>query len=356
MRRLALGVVLLTTVACGTNLSSDGGTQQALLRTAPLATCTANQEEGCPAVKAEPCPAGQEPVIDYSSDCCAHLSCQPICAAPAICSTTPAPVCPVGTHLWIGTAVEDCCPAFRCDPDGTQCDPTKPAACTVDPPVCPGNAAPVVVGFSSECCAIYQCACGGAPPPVTSIPICGCTKPTCKPGESTVCAGTDPCGGPCTCQPQQPQCATNADCPAGEDCTMTCVGWGCAPAAGGSTGACSCPSGDASCQCDSAGSCTGQTCTSECVPVPPACDPMNPIACPMSLPACPGGQPPVVVGTDPASCCPIERCPVCPMTASPIACPLMPVCACAKQIGIDSTNCCPSYICGGIDPTTGQCL
>lgn len=362
MRKLALGTALLMVCACNSQQSSDV-TQQAVLRTAPLVTCTADQQKACPGVQPQTCPAGQQPVIDYSSDCCAHLTCQPICSSSASCPTTPAPACPPGTHLWIGTAVEDCCPAFRCDPDTAQCDPTKPIACTLAVPVCPGNVPPMVVGQSSECCPIYQCACDGGTS--TSTPVstdgCGCTKPVCKPGEATVCAGTDPCGGPCTCQQQQSNCTTDADCPSGESCNTVCVGWGCAtassPVVAGSAGAgaCSCPAGDATCQCDSSGSCTGQTCLSQCVPAP-ICDPTKPVACPMSILACSGGQQPVIVGTDATTCCPIQKCPICPTTAKAIACPMMPSCACTKQVGIDPNSCCPSYTCGSVDPATGNCL
>jgi len=375
MRVLALAMVLVTLAACGSQ-SGNTGTQQSHLRTAPLVTCTADQQKACPAVQAQTCTAGQEAVIDYSSDCCAHVTCQPVCQKTTACPMTPAPVCPPGTHIWIGTAVQDCCPAFRCDPDTTQCDPTKPTACTLAIPVCPGNVPPVVVGQSNDCCPIYQCACGVATSPSAAVlaATCGCTKPTCRPGETTVCAGTDPCGGPCTCQPQQAGCATDADCPTAQRCNVTCVGWGCATASGtgtvgaGATGTapsgtapsgipstCSCPSGDTSCHCDSAGNCTGQTCTSQCASTPPACDPTKPVACPMSLSACPGGQQPLVVGTDPVSCCPIQKCPACPMTASPVACPGM-FCKCAKQTGIDPNSCCPSYTCGSVDPGTGNCL
>jgi len=292
MRSLAL-LALLTVAACGSQHSSGLGTRQAVLRTPPVATCTADQQKVCPAVQALACPAGQEPVIDYSSDCCAHVTCQPICSASAPCPATPAPACPVGTHLWIGTAVEDCCPAFRCDPDA-PCDPTKGS-----------------------------------------------------------------------CQPPQPQCATDADCPAGERCEATCVGWGCATAggatvggtAGGSTAAgCACPPNDTTCSCDPSGTCTGQICTSHCAPASPACDPAKPPPCPMSFPACPGGQQPVAAGADPTTCCPIYKCPVCPMTASAIACPMIPVCKCATQVGIDPSTCCPSYACGSVDPATGNCL
>ena len=373
MRSLAL-VASLTVVACGSQHSSGSGTRQALLRTPPVATCTADQQKACPAMQALACQAGQEPVIDYSSDCCAHVTCQPSCSAPASRDTAPAPACPVGTHLWIGTAVEDCCPAFRCDPDGATCDPSKATACTLAIPTCAGGAPPVVVGRSSDCCPIYQCGCGLAsgpsaapnePAPVALPADCGCTRPTCKPGDITVCAGTDPCGGPCTCQPQQPQCTTDADCPAGERCDAICVGWGCATAggttAGGAAGGsaatgCTCPPNDTTCSCDPAGNCSGQTCTRQCVPASPTCDPAKPPPCPMSLPACPGGTQPVAAGTDPTTCCPTYKCSVCPMTATAIACPMMPVCKCATQVGINPSTCCPSYVCGDVDPATGSCL
>ena len=76
---------------------------------------------------------------------------------------TPAPACPAGTKLWIGTAVEDCCPAYRCEPDGTTCDPTRhdTVACTLALPYCGPNVEPVVVGQTADCCPIYQCPSSG---------------------------------------------------------------------------------------------------------------------------------------------------------------------------------------------------
>ena len=357
MRALALATALLVVAACDAK-SNNVATREARLRTSPLATCTVDQQKACPAIQVQSCPGGQQPVIDYSSDCCAHVSCQPICESATPCPLSPAPVCPPGTKIWIGTAVEDCCPAYRCDPDGTQCDPSKPAACTLAIPVCAGNAPPVVVGQTSDCCPIYQCPCGTATSSSNPVPVstCGCTEPTCRPGETAVCAGTDPCGGPCTCEPQQGTCTSDADCPSGQRCDVACVGWGCATGSG-SANACACPAGDPACSCDPAGNCAGQTCTAQCVPVPPKCDPTSPlVACPMVQLVCPGGQQPVVAGTDPTTCCPIQKCPICPLASTQVACPMIATCKCAAQVGIDPTTCCPSYTCGASDPATGNCL
>jgi hypothetical protein len=198
--------------------------------------CTAAQIQACPAVEVTHCPNGQEPVIDYSSDCCAHFTCQPICqVANRSCLMTPAPVCPAGTKLWIGTAVEDCCPAYRCEPDGTTCDPTRhaAAACTLALPYCGPNLEPVVVGQTSDCCPIYQCPCvttpiattdptTGAPlPPTMDVRYCGCTTPSCKAGEEVVCEGKDACMGPCSCQPARGICTNDANCAADERCDVS---------------------------------------------------------------------------------------------------------------------------------------
>jgi len=72
--------------------------------------------------------------------------------------------------------------------------------------------------------------------------------------------------------------------------------------------------------------------------------------------ACPGGQAPVPAGTDPTTCCPIEKCPVCSASATPVNCPMIPACACPVLGGVDPTTCCPSITCGSVDPTTGKCL
>src|SRR3954469_1649722 len=208
---------------------------EARLRNDLPGVCTAAQIKACPAVEVTRCPNGQEPVIDYSSDCCAHFTCQPICqVANRSCLMTPAPVCPAGTKLWIGTAVEDCCPAYRCEPDGTTCDPTRhaAAACTLALPYCGPNVEPLVVGQTSDCCPIYQCPCvtqptptdpaTGAPPPsAMDVRYCGCTTPSCKAGEEVVCEGKDACMGPCSCQPARGICTTDASCAADERCDVS---------------------------------------------------------------------------------------------------------------------------------------
>ena len=145
---------------------------EARLRNNLPAACTAEQAEACPAVERHAVPAGQEPVIDYSADCCAHFTCQPLCSAAQqrTCPMTPAPICPAGTKLWIGTAIEDCCPAYRCEPDGTTCDPATEmcgcdatnVACTLALPYCGPNVQPIVVGQTADCCPIYQCPCDKA--------------------------------------------------------------------------------------------------------------------------------------------------------------------------------------------------
>ena len=120
--------VFLTAAGAMFALSAcDGGSStldpnvEARLRNDLPAVCTAEQIRACPAAEVTRCPGGQEPVIDYSSDCCAHFTCQPLCSSPnqRTCPMTPAPACPARTKLWIGTAIEDCCPAYRCEPDGT---------------------------------------------------------------------------------------------------------------------------------------------------------------------------------------------------------------------------------------------
>jgi len=193
---------------CGSS-SLDPNVQARLRNDLPSA-CTADQIMACPALTVAHCANGQEPVIDYSSDCCPHFTCQPLCqSAQTTCARTPAPVCPAGTKLWIGTAVEDCCPAYRCEPDGTTCDPTRhdAVACTLALPYCGPNVQPVVVGQTADCCPIYQCPCvtavdaTGAPNTSTNNGYCGCTTPNCKAGEQIVCDKKDVCGGPCYCQP-----------------------------------------------------------------------------------------------------------------------------------------------------------
>jgi hypothetical protein len=223
--------------ACDSGSSLDPAVEARLRNKLPVA-CTADQIRACPALDVTRCPAGQEPVIDYSSDCCAHFTCQPLCSAQRTCPMTPAPVCPPRTKLWIGTAIEDCCPAYRCEPDPDMCDPARGdkcgcdatnAACTLALPYCGPNVQPIVVGQTADCCPIYQCPCampvdpttGGTPPPAMDSRYCGCTTPNCRAGEEVVCEGKDVCGGPCTCQPARGICKDDSNCGADQKCDLS---------------------------------------------------------------------------------------------------------------------------------------
>jgi len=223
----------LALAACSSAPSSTTSVEARLRNDLP-ATCTAEQQKACPAVNVASCPDGQEPVLDYSKDCCAHFTCQPVCqsAQAKTCPMTPAPVCPTHSKLWIGTAVEDCCPAYRCESDGTGCDPTTgncacdatSVACTLALPYCGPNVQPMVVGQSSDCCPIYQCPCfdaTGATLAPADTKFCGCTFPNCKAGEEVICAGADSCSGPCSCQPAKGSCTTDAECPSDARCDVS---------------------------------------------------------------------------------------------------------------------------------------
>ena len=226
----ATGVVLAVG-GCSPDRSNIDPNVEARLRNNLPAACTAEQIKACPAVSVTQCPNGQEPVIDYSSDCCPHFTCQPLCssAQQKSCPMTPAPACPAGTKLWIGTAVEDCCPAYRCEPDGTTCDPTRhdPAACTLALPYCGPNVQPVIVGETADCCPVYQCPCPVVTDPAATSAAdgtslrCGCTTPNCKAGEEVVCDGKDVCGGPCTCQPAHGVCTADTDCSSDARCDLS---------------------------------------------------------------------------------------------------------------------------------------
>jgi hypothetical protein len=214
---------------CSTDTSNLDPNVEARLRNTLPSACTAEQIKACPAVDVTRCPGGEEPVIDYSSDCCPHFTCQPLCSSPqqSTCPMTPAPACPAGTKLWIGTAVEDCCPAYRCQPDGTTCDPTRhdATACTLALPYCGPNVMPVVVGETPDCCPVYQCPCSTVKDPTTGLatssPACGCTTPSCMPGQEVVCFGKDACGGPCECQTAHGNCMTDADCSSDARCDVS---------------------------------------------------------------------------------------------------------------------------------------
>lgn len=386
-------------VAC----SSEPGTgQDARARNQPPLTCSATDFEACPPVERLECPAGTEPVIDYASDCCAHFSCQPVCVAAGVCDVGPAPVCPPGTDLWIGTAIEDCCPAYRCE--AAECDGSVPVACPLGMPYCGEGIMPVDVGMTKDCCPIYQCPCVEQPvrsdgstevgSPIAD-PYCGCTYPTCGFDEQLVCLGENICGYPCECQKISGNCMSDlecgaearcdmsyclpspgcdpatgvacpavcygqcvptgttegcradSECPAGQVCQVQCMGWGCAPSSGGSDPSCTCPEGDYSCTCTPDGGCSGSSCTGVCSPAPKDCTTMfAPEVCPVPEMPCADA---VVVGTDPYNCCPIYQCPRCDSTMGmPCA---MPDCEGAVQVGTDPNTCCPLICCPTTDGT-----
>jgi hypothetical protein len=218
--------------------------EEARLRNNLPASCTMEQIAACPAMDVKGCAPGEEPVIDYDADCCGHFSCQPVCssAQQRSCDMSPAPTCPPRHKLWIGTAVEDCCPAYRCQPDPNQCNPmtetcacdSTNAACTLALPYCGPNVMPIVVGQTNGCCPIYQCPCDPMKAtdangnvmtdPATGFvpnPSCGCTFPNCRAGEQVVCAGADRCGGPCECKPAHGTCRSDTECSPDARCDLS---------------------------------------------------------------------------------------------------------------------------------------
>lgn len=371
---------------------TESGDKTARVRNEPPAACSSADFAECPALEILPCDGDSEPVIDYSSDCCPHFSCQPVCVAAEPCEVGPAPTCPAGTTLWIGTAIEDCCPAYRCEPDA-GCDSTDPVACPASMPWCGDGVEPIYVGTSADCCPIYQCPCEVRADGSTD-PSCGCTYPSCGPGEQLICLGDNICGYPCECQPAVGQCQTDEECdtgqicdtssclpdpgcdpatgmdcttvcwgvckgyvvdgcdsdiacPSGQHCELLCMGWGCVPpAGGGSTDECTCPPDDWNCVCNPDGSCSSETCTGQCVPDPVDCTAVPPGTCPMPMMPC---DDPAEVGIDPATCCPIWECPSCTPVGAPC---FLPDCEGAIPVGTDPW-CCPIYCCPGPD---GACV
>jgi hypothetical protein len=388
---------LLALSACSTREPTSSN--QARVRNQPPAACTPDDFAACPAIDPAPCPDGQEPVIDYSSDCCPHFSCQPQCTAEVPCPMGPAPTCPPGSELVITTAT-DCCPAYRCAPKA-DCTSTDPGACPLAMPWCGDGIEPQIVGYTDGCCPIYQCPCDLAADGTRSDPtLCGCTFPSCPEGQQLQCRGDNICGYPCECVPADANCQSDADCgpdrrcdlsyclpspgcdpadpstgcdascygicvgqvqngcradsecPSGQHCELQCMGWGCVPSTGddGPTEPCTCPEGDWTCTCSPDGSCGGQQCDGWCVPDQNYfCDePPPPDACPPIDCVDPGATP-VVVGTDPATCCPLVECQQsCIPKGIPCA---MADCADAVQVGTDE-NCCPVFCCPGVD---GSC-
>jgi hypothetical protein len=223
-RHFAVLAGLALSAACSPKPPTVNGQEQARLRNMLPLDCTDANIKACPAPTPESCNSGEELVLDYSMDCCVHYSCQPICAAAQSCKPTPAPRCGDKSHLWIGTALEDCCPAYRCVPDSTACDP-KTAVCDQVIPYCGEGVMPIVTGSTSDCCPIYQCPCDilfdskGQPSSVNAN--CGCTYPTCRPDEELACEGLDRCKGPCICKPRPGACTKDADCANDQKCQLT---------------------------------------------------------------------------------------------------------------------------------------
>jgi hypothetical protein len=401
MAMAALLSVAMLATACVTREPTSG--QQARIRNQPPASCTQEELNACPALTSEPCADGTEPVIDYSSDCCPHFSCQPVCVAAQPCPMGPAPTCPPDTTLWIGTALEDCCPAYRCE-STTECTSSKSAVCPLAFPYCGDGVQPVEVGKTADCCPIYQCPCdvtvgnGGTladDAPQSEPALCGCTYPVCYPGEELQCSGSNQCGYPCVCVPVAAQCQTDADCPQYDcgptgDCgvQMRCDTSMClpSPACDPTTGA-TCTTecwgvcvGNTTVGCKSDGECpVGQRCEMMCAGWACAHDPSYPTdcACPPDLGTCtcdaagnctgsqctgqcvpstvcngtcasPACTNPVQSGTDECGC-PVYECTTCAVPQGGYECPLVG-CYCAQQVGLDPATCCPIFYCPPVTP------
>jgi hypothetical protein len=395
--------------ACGTRETT--GNTQARVRNQPPAQCSEADFQACPEIAFVGCEDGQEPVIDYSSDCCPHYSCQPACVPEAPCPMGPAPVCPAGSTLVITTA-SDCCPAYRCE-SSVNCETTDPVPCPASMPWCGEGIEPIIVGYTDGCCPIFQCPCdvpvanGGTREdgsPTSDPGLCGCTIPACAAGEQLQCWGAGVCGYPCECVPLRAECVTDADCPqydcppdmdcgvqmkcdtsmclpppgcdpaTGENCVEVCGGIcvgnttvGCRAdaecpmgqrcemiCAGWACGndptypGCECPPDLSSCRCDENGNCWGEECSGQCVPSWVCEEPADPTFCPPVDCVDPNSSP-VQVGVDPATCCPILECqPACQPRGVPCA---VPECANPIAIGIDE-NCCPIFCCSD---ASGSC-
>jgi hypothetical protein len=315
----------------------------------------------------------------------------------------------VGTALWIGTALEDCCPAYRCEPT-TVCTDAERAACPLGIPWCGEGVEPVLVGETDTCCPIYQCPCEVLTPDgtVSSDPsLCGCTYPVCAPGDQLTCLGDNICGYPCDCVPFNGECTNDLDCgvgltcdtssclpapgcdpttgtdpatggpcvavcygicvprsgegcgsdfecPVGQLCSMTCETWECDTATDPS---CGCPAGDdGSCACRSDGTttyCGSSSCSGVCIPAEPICVATVVVECEAPLIDCVT----VVVGTDPETCCPIYECATCVPasgTTPPVACAVLdcPAGTTGLTFGVDA-DCCPLMCCAD---ASGVCL
>jgi hypothetical protein len=364
---------MLFLVACGGR--EPVNQQQARVRNQPPATCTQDDFNRCAPLAIVACAAGEEPVIDYSSDCCGHFSCQRACAPEAACPGWPAPSCPPGTTLDILTA-NDCCPAYRCNPT-TQCDSTN-AACPLAYPYCGDGVQPIIVGNTDSCCPIYQCPCAydvadggvvlpGDPPPVDGGPApvpapapdptyCGCTYPVCAPGEQLECRGANICGYPCECVALTANCMSDAECGPNMKCdTSRCLPpVGCDPSSGQA-----CPAvcggvcvGYVQDGCKADSECpSGQRCQLECMGW--GCVPgQTPDGGTGSGCACPAGD--FTCTCAPDGSCSGQSCTgwcmplsVCDAPLPPAACPPPPPMPCDAPtvVGTDPTTCCPIYEC-----------
>ena len=325
---IALSCSLVLVLSACSN-REDPGSTQARVRNQPPAQCTEADFAACPEIAIAACADGQEPVVDYSSDCCPHFSCQPVCSADVPCPLGPAPVCPPGSKLVITTA-SDCCPAYRCESD-VNCEAADPVPCPLAMPWCGEGVEPIIVGTNDGCCPIYQCPCdvpvanGGTLPddaPKSDPALCGCTFPTCAPGQQLQCWGDNICGYPCECVPLQAECVTDADCPQ-YDC------------------------GDPNLDCGVQLRCD----TSMCLP-PPGCDPSTGQECPAVC----GG---ICVGGTTYGCKSDFECPVgqrCDMLCAGWACASdpsgSPECACPPDL---ATCTCDSAGCYA-EECTGQCV
>ena len=375
--------LVLVLSACGTRETTNSN--QARVRNQAPANCGDADFQACPEIAFERCADGQEPVIDYSSDCCPHFTCQPLCVPEGPCPLGPAPVCPPGSKLVITTAT-DCCPAYRCEPS-VDCDNTDPVPCPLAMPWCGEGVEPIIVGNTDGCCPIFQCPCdvpvanGGTledGAPRSDPTLCGCTFPACAPGEQLECLGENICGYPCVCTPAPANCQSDFDCgpdmkcdlsyclgnpgclpdepctadcwgicvgfvqngcsadnecPMGQRCEMQCMGWGCVPGSPDDSGGerCGCFDGDWTCTCQPDGSCSGQQCEGWCVPAT-VCDPAT-----CAAPRCPDA---IEVGIDECGC-PIFECGACQPSDIPCA---IPDCVDPVPVGIDA-NCCPIFCC-----------
>jgi hypothetical protein len=394
MRTPATLVACVALLAMGCRGGSTTSKTQARVRNKPPASCTQAEVARCAGQVIESCPADTELVVDYGRDCCARQSCQPKCVAPAPCQVTPAPDCPAGSDLWVGTSLSDCCPAYRCVSQGACTNPgyrSDGVACRTTPPDCGPGIMAVEVGEDADCCPIWQCQCVPQEGLMAESAVCGCVAIVCPDGTDRVCAGEDSCGGPCECVPQVANCLSDADCGDYRRCVIS-------PAVAGArlecSGSAACPDGtacidgacvpsscaDASSSCDAGGApslmgvCVAVTVSSGCAyssDCPPGQECQINCAgggCNATTDGAPCG---VCASDDPSCSCYADgscdfasdcfgECVAvggssCADVASPASCPPAAVaCEVPMQTGeLDSKTCCPTITCScSLDPST----